>query len=59
MVARSEDDITGPAIEGQWATIKALPTSAPPPSPLRNPWPATWVDAYWATLVVALEGEVY
>ncbi len=52
MVARSEGDANGPepAIEGHRATIKVHPTSTPPPSPLRNPGFASWVDAYWGTL---------
>src|SRR6266478_1628820 len=36
------------------ATIKALPASTQPPSPLRNPGPASQVDSYcWVTLEVA------
>src|SRR5260370_29108979 len=28
-------------------TYTCNPTPPPPPSPLRNPGPASWVDAYW------------
>ncbi len=32
------------------ATMKALPTALRPPSPLRNPGTASWVDAYAVNL---------
>jgi hypothetical protein len=42
-------DATGPeqVIEGGRATMKALPTSIPPPSPLRNPGRVSCGNAYW------------
>jgi hypothetical protein len=33
---------------------KGPPIHSQPPSPLQNPGPASRVDAYWATLAVAL-----
>jgi hypothetical protein len=50
VVARSEGDTTGQqqAIEGHRATIKAYPTSTLPPSPLRNPGPASCADPLWS-----------
>ena len=38
VIARSEGDASGPehAVEGERATMKALPTALHPPSPLRD-----------------------
>ena len=42
----------------QRATIKALPASTQPPSPLRMPGFVSSVDAYWAPLAGALVGRL-
>jgi len=41
-------------MNGDTGDHKGPPSHSAPPSPLRNPGPASSIDAYWRTLAVAL-----